>query len=91
MIKLHENVYFRFLLVSFIATYSRVSVLQSNTCMFIFDPNVDLIRVILLYCVQCVQEQLVLRISSNNHNPKLLQTKIADPDTARILCNRFPY
>jgi hypothetical protein len=89
MIKLHENAYFRLLLVSFIATYSRMPLLHSNICIFIFDPKVDIIRGILLYYVHCVKEKPVQRISLNNHNPKILQTKFADPDDARILCHRF--
>lgn len=59
-----------------------MSLLHSNACMFIFDPNMDLIRVILLYWVHCVNEQPVLHVILNNHNQKMLQTKIADPDEA---------
>jgi hypothetical protein len=58
-------------------------------CILIFDPKVDLFRVILLYCVRCVKEQPVMRIILNNHNPQVLQTKIADLDEARILRHRF--
>ena len=89
MIKLHENVYFRYLLVSFTAAYSCMCVQHSNICMLIFDPKVDLICVVLLYCVHCVKEQPVLRIILNYRKLKFRQTKIADLDEARILSHRF--
>lgn len=77
MIKLQS--YFRFLLVSFTATYSCMSLLHSNACMFIFDPNMDLIRVILLYWVHCVNEQPVLHVILNNHKKKFFKQKSQTP------------
>jgi len=56
-----------------------MSLLHSNACMFIFDPNMDLIRVILLYWVHCVNEQPVLHVILNNHKKKFFKQKSQTP------------